>query len=72
MKVLPFTLRAKGYMIMQIATYGAGLFNGFANPIALKAIQWKYYILYSVLLCVWFAVIYLLFPETSGLTLERS
>lgn len=71
MEVLPFTLRAKGYMIMQIATYGAGLFNGFANPIALEAIQWKYYIVYCILLCVWFAAIFFLFPETSGLTLEE-
>lgn len=34
LEVMPFTLRAKGYTIEQVFTYGAGLFNGFVNPIA--------------------------------------
>ncbi|KAH7133039.1 general substrate transporter [Dactylonectria estremocensis] len=70
-EVLTFTLRAKGYMILQIFTYGAGLFNGFANPVALEAIGWKYYIVFAALLATWFVAIWFLFPETSGRTLEE-
>lgn len=58
-------------MILQIFTYGAGLFNGFVNPIALEAINWKYYIVFVALLATWFALIWLFFPETSGRTLEE-
>lgn len=71
LEIMPFTLRAKGYTIEQIFTYGAGLFNGFVNPIAMDAIGWKYYIVWVVMLCVWFILIWFLFPETSGLTLEE-
>lgn len=58
-------------MILQIFTYGAGLFNGFVNPIALEAINWKYYIVFVALLATWFVVIWFLFPETAGRTLEE-
>ena len=69
--IMPFTLRAKGYTIEQIFTYGAGLFNGFVNPIAMEALEWKYYIVWVVMLCVWLSLVFLLFPETSGRTLEE-
>jgi len=71
LEVMPFTLRAKGYTIEQMFTYGAGLFNGFANPVAMEALSWKYYIVWVVMLVVWFTLIWFLFPETSGLTLEE-
>lgn len=47
------------------------LFNGFVNPIAIAAIQWKYYIVYDVVLVVILVVIFFLFPETRGRTLEE-
>jgi len=71
LEILPFTLRAKGLMISQFTTYGAGLFNGFVNPIAMEEIGWKYYIVFVILLGIWFVVIWFLFPETGGRTLEE-
>ncbi|SPO07556.1 uncharacterized protein DNG_10251 [Cephalotrichum gorgonifer] len=71
LEVMPFTLRAKGYTIEQIFTYGAGLLNGFVNPIAMEALGWKHYIVWVVMLCVWLGFIWLLFPETTGWTLEE-
>lgn len=71
LEIMPFTLRAKGYTIEQIFTYGAGLFNGFVNPIAMEALEWKYYIVWVVMLCVWLSLVFLLFPETAGRTLEE-
>lgn len=71
LEIMPYTLRAKGYTIEQIFTYGAGLFNGFANPVAMEALEWKYYIVWIVMLCVWLVLVYFLFPETAGRTLEE-
>ncbi|KAH8896058.1 general substrate transporter [Thozetella sp. PMI_491] len=70
-EIMPFTLRAKGYTVEQLFTYGAGLFNGFANPIAMEALGWKYYIVWVIMLFVWFIIVWLFFPETSGRTLEE-
>ncbi|KAL0943527.1 hexose transporter protein (Lactose permease) [Colletotrichum truncatum] len=71
MEIMPFTLRAKGYMIEQIFTYGGGLFNGFVTPIAMEAISWRYYIVWIVMLVVWFCLVFIFFPETKGRTLEE-
>lgn len=71
LEIMPFTLRTKGYTIEQISTQGAALFNGFANPIAMEAIGWKYYIVWVVMLVVWFTLVFLLFPETQNRTLEE-
>jgi Sugar (and other) transporter len=43
----------------------------FVNPIALKAIGWKYYILFCCILALFFVPIFFLFPETKGYTLEE-
>jgi len=70
-EVLSYSLRSKGNIVYQFSTTGASIFNSFANPIALAAIGWKYYIVYCCLLCVWMAVVYFTFPETRNLSLEE-
>ncbi|KAI0056386.1 hexose transporter [Artomyces pyxidatus] len=49
LEILPFNLRAKGMTTFQIAVTASLIFNQYVNPLALKAIHWKYYIVY----CVW-------------------
>ena len=71
LEVLPFTLRAKGMTISLFTANCAGTFSGFVNPIAMDSIGWQYYIVFLVLLCVWWTVIYLSFPETKGRSLEE-
>jgi MFS family permease len=71
LEVLPYTLRAKGLSVFNLAQYSSGLLNGFVNPIGLAAVGWRYYIVFVVSLVLWLVVIYFTFPETRGLTLEE-
>lgn len=71
MEVSPFHLRAKTSVIKAFGDTGANLFSGFVNPIALKAIEWKYYIVWCCVLVSNFIVIYFTYPETKGLSLEE-
>ncbi|KAK9236473.1 general substrate transporter [Lipomyces kononenkoae] len=70
-EVLPTHLRAKGTNIMQIAGTCALVFNGYANPVAMAAITWKYYIVYICVIAVEIVFVYFWFPETKGRTLEE-
>jgi MFS family permease len=70
-EVLPTHLRAKGTNIMQIASTCVILFNGYANPVAMDAISWKYYIVYCCVIAVEIALVYFGFPETKGHSLEE-
>ena len=70
-EIFPFTVRAKGIAMEQWWVRVCSFINTFVNPIGMDAIQWKWYIGY----CIWIALealcVYLLFPETSGRTLEE-
>ncbi|KAH6679996.1 general substrate transporter [Plectosphaerella plurivora] len=71
MEILPYSFRAKGLTVFNLAQYCSGLFNGFANPVALEALRWKYYMVFVCALCLWLAIIYFTFPETRGMSLEK-
>ncbi|KAK9472186.1 general substrate transporter [Dipodascopsis tothii] len=70
-EVVPFSLRSKATMMYQLCGNIAGVFNNFVNPIAMKAITWKYYIVYCCVLAVEIVVVYFTFPETGGKGLEE-
>lgn len=70
-EVFPFIHRSKGIAIMQLANKGGTGFNQFVNPIGLDALQWKYYIVYVVLLAFETFTIWLIYPETKGVSLEE-
>jgi len=70
-EVFPFHIRSNGITIFQLFGRMAGFFNNFVNPIALKAIDWKYYITYCVWLGFEIVFVYFMFPETAGRTLEE-
>lgn len=71
MEVVPFSLRAKAAMMYQLTGNLAGLYNSFANPVAMDAISWRYYIVWCVVIGVNFVLIWLFFPETRGKGLEE-
>ncbi|MCJ1258616.1 hypothetical protein MMC24_006449 [Lignoscripta atroalba] len=70
-ELFPYAQRARGIAIFQFFGRGAGFFTTFVNPIGLGNIKWRWLLTY----CCWIAfeivVVYLLFPETSGRTLEE-
>lgn len=70
-EIWQYSLRSRGLSLMWISTATAVFFNIFVNPIALEAIDWKYYLLYVFILAGGGLVIYFTFPETRGHSLEE-
>lgn len=70
-EIFPYTLRSRGVSVMYLSTFAGLVVGNQVNPIAMQNIGWKYYIFFCCLLAVIFAIIYFLFPETKGYTLEE-
>lgn len=43
----------------------------YANPVAIEAIGWKYWLFFLGMLVLFLAMVYFTYPETKGLTLEE-
>jgi hypothetical protein len=63
-EILPYGLRAKGFVWLNFCVTAALFFNQFVNGIALDALAWKYYICYCVFLAFEIAVVYFCIVET--------
>ncbi|KAL6360990.1 hypothetical protein LRP88_04451 [Fusarium phalaenopsidis] len=70
-EIFPFTLRSRGLSLTYITASTGLIVGNQVNPIAMKAIAWKYYIVFCCILGLLFAIIWFLFPETKGRTLEE-
>jgi len=74
-EVLPFKLRAKGLMIMNVSVQVALVINNYVNPLpwngAWKHSQWKLYCVYTAWIAFELVVVYFLYVETKGPTLEE-
>ncbi|KIX05709.1 uncharacterized protein Z518_03681 [Rhinocladiella mackenziei CBS 650.93] len=71
MEVVPYSLRSKASMLYQLTGNLAGVYNSFANPVAMDAISWRYYIVWCVIIAINFTLIFFFFPETKGRALEE-
>jgi hypothetical protein len=60
-----------GIGIEQIFGKLGGFFSTNVNPIALNAIDWKYFAIYCGWITFEFIIVYLFYPETYGRTLEE-
>jgi len=73
LEVLPYHLRAKGVMIMNITVQAILAISAQTNPIAIEHLPhgwnfWLFYTLWDVLEAIW---VFFVFPETKGPTLEE-
>jgi MFS family permease len=67
----PYSHRSRGIGVQQFFGKLAGFFSTNVNSIALDAIKWKYLAIYCGWIFFEFCIVYLLYPETSGRTLEE-
>lgn len=70
-EIFPYTLRSRGVSVMYLSTFTGLVLGNQVNPIAMQKIGWKYYIVFCCILACLFAIIWFMFPETKGRTLEE-
>jgi len=71
-EVLPYNLRAKGMALFVLSQNFGNAFNQFANPLALAAITWRYYLVYIAFDAAYFVLIWFCYPETAKLSMEEA
>ncbi|VDB83240.1 unnamed protein product [Peniophora sp. CBMAI 1063] len=71
-EILPYPIRAKGFTVFNFTISLSLIFNQYVNPVALKAIGWKYYIVYICWIGFEAVYVYLFVIETRGRTLEET
>ncbi|KAG8687757.1 hypothetical protein FRC08_011787, partial [Ceratobasidium sp. 394] len=71
-EILPFFLRAKGLAMLYTTVTAALIFSQYVNPIALEALRWKYYLIYTIWLVFELAFVYFFAVETRGRSLEET
>ncbi|KAG6820918.1 hypothetical protein H0H93_009692 [Arthromyces matolae] len=72
LEILPYNLRAKGFNVFNFCISLSLIFNQYANPIALDAIQWKYYVVYCCWLVAETVFCYFFVVETKNRSLEET
>ncbi|CAM1507971.1 Fc.00g048190.m01.CDS01 [Cosmosporella sp. VM-42] len=70
-EIWQYSLRSRGLTVAWCSTVIGIFFNTFVNPIALEAIQWKYYFVFIAMLSLLLVTVFFTYPETRGHTLEQ-
>lgn len=70
-EIMPYRIRAKGLTVMFLCVDLSLWFNQYVNPIALAAIQWRYYLVYCIWLAFEFFVVWKYYIETKNTALEE-
>ncbi|KAF2682244.1 lactose permease [Lentithecium fluviatile CBS 122367] len=70
-EIFPYAQRTMGIGVEQIFGKLGGFFSTNVNPLALKAIDWKFFAIYCGWIAFEFFTVYLLYPETYNRTLEE-
>jgi len=71
-EILPYALRAKGFMLFNFFISLSLIFNQYVNPIALGRLGWKYYLVYVAWLLFEFVFCYFFIIETKNRSLEET
>jgi len=70
-EIFPNHVRSEGMAWSMIGTFLSTILYLEVGPVALAAVKWKYYLLFISLTLIDIVVIWKLFPETKGLSLEE-
>ena len=71
LEVTTYQMRAKAWALSLLVIQCATLFSSYVNPIGLENIGWKFFIYYDVWVFMIFVIVYFVFVETAGPTLEE-
>ncbi|GJC90824.1 lactose permease [Colletotrichum liriopes] len=69
-EILPYHLRTRGLAFFYFVQYCFMILSTFAVPVGLEDIQWRFYIIFVAWIVIEWMVVYLVFPETKGPSLE--
>ncbi|KFY01250.1 hypothetical protein O988_02847 [Pseudogymnoascus sp. VKM F-3808] len=70
-ELFPYAERSRGIGIEQVFGKLGGFFSTYVNPIALDALDWKFFAIYCGWIFFEFSFVYWFYPETHGRTLEE-
>ncbi|KAF2096612.1 general substrate transporter [Rhizodiscina lignyota] len=72
-EILPYKIRAKGIMLLNLFVQAALVFNQYINPIGLASLlpHWRFYAIYCGWLVFELIFVYFFYLETRGPTLEE-
>jgi sugar porter (SP) family MFS transporter len=70
-EIFPYELRSFGVALVLFGANTTLSVGSVANPVAMGALGWKYYIVFVVIDALFFVAIWFLFPETKGKSLEE-
>jgi hypothetical protein len=72
LEMLPYQMRTKGMALNLMFDYGALFFNQYINPIGFNNLGYTYYYVFIAIIVIQIVIVWFVFPETAGLTLEQS
>ncbi|EWY80948.1 hypothetical protein FOYG_15241 [Fusarium oxysporum NRRL 32931] len=70
-EIFPFLTRSRGLTTALTSSYIGLISAQLINPVGLASLGWRYYIVFCCILACLIVVIYFLFPETKGRSLEQ-
>jgi MFS family permease len=70
-EIFPYNLRGRGLSVAYLSTVISLIIAQFVNPIVMKTIGWKYYIVFCCLLAAFLAIVPFPIPKTKGRSLEE-
>ncbi|KAL4881055.1 general substrate transporter [Aspergillus karnatakaensis] len=70
-EILPFHIRMRGQACFQLFSTCFTLLSTYAFPIGLENMGWKFYTIFIPWVVVEFVVVYFVYPETKGFSLEE-
>ena len=70
-ELFPTSIRAQGAGFSISALFCMSLIYTMCAPVAFNTIGWRYYIIFIVMPLIGALTMYLIFPETKGLSLEE-